>query len=147
LRTKSIILTVITLIIFIAGCGKKENPNAKFVGSYQVTDAWASSKPEIGSGSLKYVMTITADGEDGIIIDNVNKTLYGIKAKVSNDSFYVQKQTAKSKSGNSYLVDEKSGSLTGNNLNIDFVYDDREKDNMIGYVYCIISGTKESSTK
>jgi hypothetical protein len=144
MKTKSIILVAITLIIFIAGCAKKEKPNAKFVGSYQTSDTWGSSKDELGSGTLEYVMTIIADGEDGIIIDNVNKTLHGIKAKVSNDSFYVEKQTANSTRGNTYKVTEGSGTLTGNTLKFSFGYNDVESGNAIGYIFCRINGKKDT---
>ena len=85
-----IVLFSASLILF--SCGKKENPNAKFVGSYKVTDTWGSSHSELGSGTLDYTITMTADGEDGLIINNFNKTLNNVKAKVSNDSFYVAKR-------------------------------------------------------
>ncbi len=146
MKSKMLFVLLASLFIFCS-CGKKESPNAKFVGSYKITDSWGSSKAEIGSGTLEYTMTITADGEDGIILNNVNKTLDGIKAKVSNDSFMVKKQVVKSKAGQTYDVDEKSGTLSGSTLKIDFGYDDINYSNGIGYVYCIISGTKESSSK
>ncbi len=140
-----IVLFFVSLVLF--SCGKKESPNAKFVGSYKVTDTWGSSKSELGSGTLDYTMTITADGENGIIIDNFNKTLDGVKAKVSNDSFMVAKQTVKSKAGKSYDVDEKSGSITNGKLKIDFGYSDLDHGNAIGYIYCIIEGDKLAGSK
>jgi len=146
MKAKLFVILLCSVFVFVS-CGKKENPNAKFTGSYKITDSWGSSKPEIGSGTLEYTMTITADGEDGIIINNINKTLDGIKAKVSADSFMVKKQTVKSKAGQTYDVDEKSGTVTGNSLKIDFGYDDINYSNGIGYIYCIISGTKEAVSK
>ena len=146
MKTKLFVVLLSALFVFYS-CGKKEKANVKMAGSYKVSDSWGSSKSEIGSGTLEYTMTITADGDDGIIVNNVNKTLDGVKATVSNDSFHVKKQSVKSKSGKTYRVDEKSGTIKGNELKIDFGYDDLEQDNAIGYIYCIISGNKESSSK
>ncbi len=146
MKAKTIVILLSAIFIFYS-CSKKESPNAKFVGSYQITDTWGSSKSEIGSGTLDYTLTITADGEDGIIMNNVNKTLDGVKATVSNDSFHVKAQTVKSKAGKTYRVDEKSGTLSGKIFKIDFGYDDLDYGNAIGYIYCIINGTKESSSK
>jgi hypothetical protein len=143
MKIKLIIITLALSMIFVFGCKKKELPNAKFVGTYKVVDTWGSSKSEIGSGTLEYTLTITADGETGIILDNVNKTLFGIKAKVSGDSLIVQKQTTTSKTGKIYEVDNKSGTMTNNKLNIDFGYDDLNHGDAIGYVYAMIRGDKE----
>ena len=145
---KSKLFIILFALVFIfCSCGKKENPNAKFVGTYSITDSWGSSNSLIGSGTLEYTLTITDDGEDGIILNNVNKTLDGIKAKVSNDSFMISKQTVNSKSGKTYDVDAKTGTLSNNTLRIDFGYNDIDYGNLIGYIYCIISGKKESSSK
>lgn len=140
-----IVLFSASLIMF--SCGKKENPNAKFVGSYKVTDTWGSSKSELGSGTLDYTITITADGESGIIINNFNKTLNNVKAKVSNDSFYVAKQTATSPAGKTYDVDEKAGTVSNGKLKIDFGYSDLDHGDLIGYIYCIIEGEKQGAAK
>lgn len=147
MKTKLIIITLAISMLFVFGCKKKELPNAKFVGTYKVTDTWGSSKSEIGSGTLEYTLTITADGEDGIILDNVNKTLFGIKAKVSGDSLIVQKQTTTSKTGKTYEVDNKSGTMINNKLIIDFGYDDLNYGDAIGYVYAMIRGDKETKSQ
>ncbi len=145
-QTKLAVLIVLVLIFAAAGCGKKkEVPNAKFLGTYKVNDTWGSSKPLIGSGSLEYEMTITADGENAVILNNLNKTLDGVKAKVSGDSLLISKQTLKSKSGSTYDVDEKVGVLKGSNINIIFGYDDLNYADAIGYVYAELNGVKNSS--
>ena len=144
---EKLFVILFALIFIFYSCGKKENPNAKFIGTYTITDSWGSSNSLIGNGTLEYKLTITADGEDGIIINNVNKTLDGIKAKVSNDSFMISKQTIKCKSGKTYDVDAKTGTLTENILKIDFGYDDISYGDAIGYIYCIMNGKKESVSK
>lgn len=141
------VLVLFSAALILFACGKKENPNAKFVGTYKVTDTWGSSHSELGSGTLDYTITIKADGEDGLIIDNFNKTLNGVKAKVSNDSFYVSKQTAKSTAGKTYDVDEKAGTLSNGKLKIDFGYSDLDYGDLIGYIYCIIEGEKQGAAK
>lgn len=145
------VLPVIVLYVLcglvLTGCGKKENPNSKFIGTYDGKDTWGSSKPEIGSGSLEYTITIEADGEDGkkVILNNINKTLDGVKGTVSGDSLIIEKQIVKSKAGSTYQVDNAVGTITGKELKIDFGYDDLEYGNAIGYVFTYVSGTKKDS--
>jgi hypothetical protein len=147
MKTKLAVLSFCIAVFIVFGCGKKkENPNAKFTGTYKVHDTWGSSKEFIGSGSLDYDLTITAEGEDGIILNNVNKTLDGIKAKVSGDSIIIKKQTVKSKAGKSYDVDEKTGTVTNNSLSLIFGYDDLDHGDAIGYIYAELSGVKNPSS-
>ncbi len=146
---KTYLLTFLLVCTFvIGGCGKKEvvKPNAKFLGTYQVKDVWGSSKSEIGSGSLEYVMTIKPSGDSAVIIDNINKTLIGVTAKVQGDSILIDKQTAKSNSGTTYDVDPDVGVLTGGkNLKLNFGYNDLDRSNAIGYVVVTMDGVKDSS--
>ena len=145
---KTYLLVVLLTGIFILGsCGKKEivKPNAKFLGTYQVKDIWGSSKPELGSGSLEYVLTIKPNGDSAVVIDNVNKTLMGVTAKVQGDSLIIDKQSAKSSSGVTYDVDTETGVLTGKNLKLSFGYNDLDRANMIGYVVVTMDGVKDSS--
>lgn len=142
-------LTVFLMMFVFFACSKKEKPNAKFIGTYQTSDSWGSSKPEIGSGSLEYVMTIKADGEDGekVILSNVNKTLDGVKGTIKGDSLIIEKQTAKSNSGKTYQVDNAVGTLSGNTLKIEFGYDDLDYGNAIGYIFSYVSGIKAETKK
>ena len=141
-------LLVCMLLLVFAGCGKKkENPNAKFIGTYETQDTWGSSKSEIGSGSLEYQMTITASGEDGVILNNVNKTLDGVKGTVKGDSLIIEKQTAKSKAGKTYRVDNVVGVLSNNTLTMDFGYDDLEYGEAIGYLFASVKGVKPETKK
>ncbi len=140
--TFAMILTAVMLF----GCSKKEEvkPNAKFIGTYQVQDVWGSSKYEIGSGRLEYELTIRPNGDSSVIIDNVNKTLLGVKASVRGDSLFIEKQTAKSSSGTTYDVDIEEGVLTGNNLKLDFIYSDLDRGNLIGLIAVTMDGVKDS---
>lgn len=145
---KTYLLTFLLVFVFIFGsCGKKEvvKPNAKFLGTYQVKDVWGSSKPELGSGSLGYVITIKPSGDSAVIIDNINKTLNGVTAKVQGDTLLIDKQSAKSTSGSTYDVDPETGVLTGKNLKVNFAYNDLDRSNLIGYVVLTMDGVKDST--
>lgn len=133
-------------VVLIAGCGKKEviKPNAKFIGSYQVEDIWGSSKPELGSGRLEYVLTIKPSGDSAVIIDNINKTLVGVTAKVSGDSLIIDSQTAKSTSGTKYEVDKQYGYFDKGKLILNCDYNDLYLADMIGAVAVTMTCTKDS---
>ncbi|MEO8514732.1 MAG: hypothetical protein ABI543_14325 [Ignavibacteria bacterium] len=146
---KTYLLTFLLICAFVVGgCGKKEvvKPNAKFIGTYQVKDVWGSSKSELGSGSLEYVLTIRPSGDSAVIIDNINKTLNGVTGKVQGDSILIDKQTSKSAAGSTYDVDPESGVLTGKNLKLNFAYNDLDRSNMVGYIVVTMDGVKDSST-
>ncbi len=145
---KNYLLAFVLIFTFVVtGCGKKEvvKPNAKFLGTYQVKDIWGSSKPELGSGSLEYVLTIKPSGDTAVIIDNVNKTLVGVTAKVKGDSLLIDKQTAKSSSGTTYDVDPEVGVLSGKDLKLNCGYNDLDRANLIGYVVVTMDGVKDST--
>jgi hypothetical protein len=145
---KTYLFTFLLIVTFvIGGCSKKEEvkPNAKFLGTYKVNDVWGSSKSEIGSGSLDYEMTIKPSGDTAIIIDNINKTLVGVKGRVQGDSVIIEKQVAKSSSGTSYDVDPETGVLNGNKLTLNFGYHDLDKGNLIGYIVVTMNGVKDST--
>ena len=146
---KTYLLAFLLICTFVIGsCGKKEEvkPNAKFLGTYQVKDVWGSSKSEIGSGSLDYVLTIKPSGDSAVIIDNINKTLMGVKGTVKGDSILIEKQTSKSSSGTTYDVDPETGVLTGKMLKLNFGYHDLDRANAIGYVVVTMDGVKDSSS-
>lgn len=142
-----IIVAIFAFVFTLSSCGKKEavKPNAKFLGTYQVKDVWGSSKPELGSGSLEYVLTIKPSGDSAVVIDNINKTLNGVTGKVQGDSIIIDKQTAKSTSGATYDVDTETGVITGKNLKLNFGYNDLDRANMIGYVVVTMDGVKDST--
>ena len=145
---KTYLLTFLLICAFVvSGCGKKEvvKPNAKFIGTYQVKDVWGSSKSEIGSGSLEYVLTIRPSGDSAVIIDNVNKTLMGVKGKVQGDSLIIEKQESKSAAGKTYDVDPETGVIKGNKLTLNFGYHDLDKGNLIGYIVVTMDGVKDST--
>ena len=133
----------------ITGCSKKETekPNAKFIGSYQVKDVWASNKTEIGSGSLEYEMTIKANGDSSVIIDNINKTLFGVNGVTRGDTLYILSQTGKSKAGKSYDVGEQYGYITDGKLILNCDYHDLYLGNLIGSVSATMVGTRKTESK
>ncbi len=142
------ILVIIFTLIF-TGCGKKETekPNAKFIGSYQVKDVWASSKPEIGSGSLEYELTIQAKGDSSVVIDNINKTLFGIYGVARGDTLYISSQTGRSKAGKSYDVGEQFGYFSDGKLVLTCDYHDLYLGNLIGSVSATMVGTRKTESK
>src|SRR5438045_893345 len=117
---KQLTAIILLTVILIAGCGKSIRPSDKFSGTYPVKDSWSSTKTDIGSGNLAYDLIIVPDGEDGIILMNVNKTLNGVKGKVKDNQFTIEKQTAKSIAGKTYTVMGQTGMLTENKLNLYF---------------------------
>lgn len=133
-------------VVLITGCGKKEviKPNAKFIGSYQVKDVWGSSKPELGSGSLEYELTINAKGDSSVVINNINRTLMGVTAKVSGDSLIIDSQTAKSPAGKSYDVDVQYGYFDDGKLILNCDYNDLYRGDLIGAVAVTMTCTKDS---
>jgi hypothetical protein len=140
---KQISFIIILILAIFAGCGKSERPSDKFSGTYPVKDSWSSTKTLIGSGNLAYDLIIVPDGDDGVVLMNVNKTLNGVKAKVKDNQFTIEKQIAKSIAGKSYTVMGQTGMLTENKLNLYFSYSDEDYGDAIGEVRCDISGTKE----
>lgn len=141
---KQISFIIILMLALFAGCGKSERPSDKFSGTYPVKDSWSSTKSEIGNGNLAYDLIIVPDGDDGVVLMNVNKTLNGVKGKVKDDEITIEKQTAKSIAGKSYMVMGQTGRLIDNNKLVLFVsYSDEDYGNAIGEVRCDINGTKE----
>lgn len=134
---------LIAVLLFASGCGKKEKPNEKFIGTYKVTDDWKSSRTEIGSGSLKYDLIIVPDGEDGLLLMNVNKTLNSVKAKVTDDIFTIPYQTSVSSTGKTYNVNGFTGKIVGDKLELKFAFNEDALYSGIGNVDCNINGTKE----
>lgn len=138
---------ILAAALFLFGCGKKERPSEKLSGVYKATDNWSSNKTVIGSGTLQYDLIITPDGEDGLILMNVNRTLNGIKATVINDNeFTIPTQNATSAAGKQYTVNGFRGKLTGNSLDLKFTYGDDLYASAIGTVDCAITGTREKSS-
>lgn len=139
---------VLLFIAVIAGCGKKEviKPNAKFLGTYQVKDVWGSSKPELGSGSLEYELTIKAKGDSAVVINNINRTLMNVTAMVSGDSLIIDSQTAKSPAGKSYDVDVQYGYFDEGKLILNCDYNDLYRGDLIGAVAVTMTCTKDSVT-
>jgi hypothetical protein len=147
---KYYLVTLVLIATFvIGGCGKKETekPNAKFLGSYQVKDVWASSKPEIGSGSLEYELTIQAKGDSSVVIDNINKTLFGIYGVARGDTLYIASQTGKSKAGKSYDVGEQFGYFSDGKLVLSCDYHDLYLGNLIGSVSATMVGSRITESK
>ncbi len=148
---KKIYLATLLLVIgfSLSGCGKKETerPNAKFIGSYMVKDVWASSKPEIGSGSLEYELTIQAKGDSSVVIDNINKTLFGIYGVARGDTLYIASQTGRSKAGKSYDVGEQFGYFSDGKLVLTCDYHDLYLGNLIGSVSATMIGTRITESK
>lgn len=136
-------LLLIIAAVSMFGCGKAQHPGYKFTGIYSVEDQWTSSKEFIGSGDLEYDLIIVPYGEDGVMLMNVNKTLNRVKAKIDGDKFVIQKQTVKSAADKSYSVVEQSGTLTENELEIDFEYNDSNYGDLIGTIQCKIKGKLE----
>ncbi len=145
MKAKLIILSVMLTLIIISGCGKKDNE--KFAGVYSVSDDWKSSKTIIGSGNLEYDMTVVPDGDDGVLLMNVNKTFNSVKATVEGESITVGSQIIQSVSGTKYKINGYSGKLKDNKLDLKFVYSDALYGDAVGEVECNISGTKPKSSK
>ena len=140
MKTKWMI-PIVVLGLFYVSCGPA---SFKFSGIYSVSDSWTSSKTDIGTGNLEYDLTIVPDGNDGVILMNVNKTLNRVKAKVKGDELIVEKQVAVSSSGKAYAVLGQTGKLSDNKLVLKFSYSDTEYANGIGEITCEITGTKAS---
>lgn len=145
MKTKLFILSAVLTMIFIAGCGQK--PSQKFAGVYSVTDDWKSSKTAIGSGNLEYDMTVVPDGDDGVLLMNVNKTFNSIKASVEGETMTVNSQIVSSNSGTKYKINGYTGKLKDNKLDLKFVYSDALYGDAVGEVECTITGTKPKSSK
>lgn len=136
-------------MLALSGCGKKESvkPNAKFLGTYKVKDVWASNKTEIGSGSLEYELNIKPNGDSLVTIDNINKTLFGVRGVAKDDTLYILSQTGKSLAGRSYELDEQRGYIDGGKLVLNCDYNDLYIANLIGSVSVTMVGTKNTEEK
>ena len=146
MKTKLCLLTAV-LFLFAIGCGKKEKPSEKFSGTYKVIDQWSSSKAEIGTGTLNYDLTIVPDGDEGVLLMNVNRTFNGVKAKVTDDAITIPSQPITSGSGTSYMINGYTGKLSENNLTLSFVYSDALYGYSVGEVTCAITGAKPKKEK
>lgn len=140
MKTRLLILAA-GLMMFSA-CGKKLKPT-DVAGSYAVADSWKSSIEMIGTGNLNYDLDIVADGEDGVILMNVNKTLSGVKGKLKGDEILIDKQTIASPSGNLYDVLPGKAKIMDQKIMLTFTYSDEERANGIGKVTCDIMGSKK----
>ena len=143
MKIKIAILISLFSIILISGCSK-EPAGKKFAGTYTVTDAWKSTT--VGSGNLAYDMMVVADGDDGIMLMNVNKTFSGVKAKVSSDEITVGSQMISSNAGTKYQINGYTGKLKDDKLDLKFVYSDVLFANAVGEVECTITGTKQKTS-
>lgn len=128
-------------VLMVASCGKKAKP-ADVAGAYTVTDSWKSNKELIGNGTLNYDLEIVADGDDGVILMNVNKTLNGVKARIKGGEIVIEKQTLASASGNLYDVLPGTAKIVDDKLLVTFTYTDEARANGIGEVKCDIMGAK-----
>lgn len=101
-KNSAVVLVIVTLIIFSAGCSKKkEQTNLKACGTYEIKDHWYMTiSGETMDGNLDYTMTILPVGEnDTISIGNINQSFDDVLAIYRNDSIFIPAQTMKSKSG------------------------------------------------
>lgn len=143
MKLKSIIMLLMFTALFISGCSK-ERASDKFSGTYTVSDTWSSSK--VGTGNLDYDMIIVPDGDEGIMLMNVNKTFSGVKAKVSDETITIPSQQISSNAGTKYTINGYTGKLKENKLDLTFVYSDALYGYAVGEVQCVISGTKQKSS-
>ena|SRR6266540_2088993 len=143
MKLKLIILLSVFSVIFISGCSK-ESASKKFAGTYTISDSWTSTK--VGSGNLDYDMIIVPDGDEGIMLMNVNKTFNGVKANVSEDQITVPSQQISSNAGTKYTINGYTGKLKDNKLDLKFVYSDALYGYAVGEVECTINGTKQKTS-
>ncbi len=138
---KGRIAVVLIAALLMGSCAKKLTPK-DVAGSYAVADSWKSNKELIGTGSLSYDLEIVADGDAGVILMNVNKTLNGVKGLLKGDEIVIDKQTIASASGNLYDVLPSTGKIIDNKIVMTFMYSDEARANGIGEIKCDIIGSK-----
>ena len=123
---------------------KVNEVNAKFIGSYTVSESFTTTTG--GSGSQGYNLTITAGNTSNqIILNNLNNGFSNVVATVAGSSFTIVPQGGvyNTGGGNYWDIDSGSGTLTGSSLSFNITADDYNYDNVAGYIYFTSTGLKQ----
>lgn len=118
------------------------SPAKNIAGNYDVNESRTSTR--VGSGNLKYTMTINTIDDYTVKLNNLGKTHDGIIATVDGNKLIFQKQdgiVTNNYGGATYTFWSGSGVITPDGIDLTYSYDDINYALAIGIVdakvYCI----------